>query len=165
MCLFKNICVWRKVCVLNLCLGMLSCGSAPVDTGDIRLNFSVSSSVRSSPYLDDALLGTVYGGIFHVQDVSVLGPVEGAVSLASVELEGVDLRDVEASSSFWSGTLDPGSYVFLGFFDVDGNGEESSETNPDNGDPVTLANTNAFEIDKGGSSELQVEFNLLYNFD
>ena len=165
MCLFKNICLWRKVFVLSLCLGILSCGSAPVETGDVRLNFSVSSSVRSSPYLDDDLLGTVYGGIFHVQDVSVLGPVEGAVSLATVELEGVDLRDAEASVSFWSGTLDPGSYVFLGFFDVDGNGDESSETNPDNGDPVTLANTNAFEIDKGGSSELQVEFNLLYNFD
>ena len=165
MCLFQNIGIWRKIFSLNLCLGLLSCGAPPVETGDVRLNFSVSSSVRSSPYLDDDLLGTVYGGIFHVQDVSVLGPVEGAVSLASVELEGVDLREAEASVVFWSGTLDPGSYVFLGFFDVDGNGEELAETNPDNGDPVTLANTNAFEIDKGGSSELQVEFNLLYNFD
>lgn len=150
------VCTW-------LCLG--ACGQEPEDIGSVRLNFSVSSSVRSSPHLDAELYGSVYGGIFYVQDVSVLGPVEGAESLASVELADVDLREAEASVASWSGTLAPGNYVFLGFYDVDGNGLATEETNPDNGDPVTLANTNAFEIHQGIDSEVNVEFNLLYNFD
>ena len=152
---------------LLICASLLlgACGEEADPNGTIRLNFSVSSAVRSSSQLDSELYGSVYGGIFHVQDVSVLGPVEGAESLASVELADVDLREVEESVASWSGTLAPGNYVFLGFYDVDGNSAAMEETNPDNGDPVTLANTNSFEIHQGVDSELNVEFNLLYNFD
>ena len=158
--------VYRKILLgVIFSLTFWSCGGETVATGDIRLNFSVSTSVRSSSHLQDELYGTVYGGVFSVQDVSVLGPVEGAESLASIELADVDLRNVESSIEFWSTALAPGNYVFLGFFDVDGNGDLETETNPDNGDPVTLANSNAFEIDLGGAEELTVEFNLLYNFD
>ena len=77
-------------------------------------------------------------------------------------VENVDLSGGAASEQSWeSDLLDPGMYNFLGFFDVDENADPADEA-PDNGDPVTLAVTNTFEIEAGETTEYEAQFNLVF---
>ena len=126
----------------------------------VSLRFSVPMGVRSSANLEDELVGTVYGSIFLSEDVSVSGPIDGAESVASVEVVDVDLREQEQSEATWmSDPLLPGMYTFLGFYDVDANGDDVRE--PDDGDPVTLPSINAFTLVEGQDHELVVSFDLV----
>lgn len=130
-------------------------------TGTVILRFSVSKGVRKSPNLEDPLVGTIYGSLWHKADIALTGPRDGAEDLQSVEVTGVDLTEAEVSAASWqSAPLDPGDYMFLGFFDVDGNGAE--EHDPDSGDPVTLP-INGFTIEAGKTLEFTVPFELVYN--
>lgn len=139
-----------------------ACGPAKMPAGTAEFRFSVSSSVKSSPSLKDPLLGTVYGDLFLQEDVSVTGPRKDAVAFGAAEIQGVDLRMAESSTAtFITPSLAPGKYVFLGFFDVDGNGATSKE--PDQGDPVTLALTNTFDIVDGQQTRRSILFELVFN--
>jgi hypothetical protein len=134
--------------------------SAPAE-GTVTLDFAASAGVRESSVLVDALKGVIYGSLYYAEEVTVTGPVEGATDLDSVELT-VDITSTEPSTDTWtSSTLEPRDYLFLGFFDVDGNGAESKD--PDAGDPVTLATTNKFTIVEGQATEYTVYFELVYN--
>lgn len=155
----------RSLRLMSLGLFVLvsACGpvSVPVPGGTVQFRFSVASMVKTSPNLKDPLKGTIYGNLFLQEDVGFDGPRQGASELGDVQVN-VDLRSVETSEeTFTSEKLSPGQYVFLGFFDVDGNGGESKD--PDPGDPVTLPSTNKFEIIDGVQSKRAVLFEILYN--
>jgi hypothetical protein len=126
----------------------------------VELRFTASPSVKSSAALRDPLRGVVYGSIFLQEDVAVDGPREGAQHFAAVELQ-VDLTTTTTSAEAFVTTLPPGSYVFIGFLDVDGNGSEQKR--PDAGDPVTLALTNKFELTDGAERRKAVVFELVLN--
>lgn len=139
--------------------GTTTTETAPA-TGTALFTFSVSNGVRESPALVDPLKGPVYGAVFKQEDVTIAGPIEGAEELASVQVADVDLVDVDVSAASWqSEEIEAGAYVFLGFFDLDGNGEGE----PDEGDPVTLPSVNEFEIVAGEETELTVRFDLVFN--
>ncbi len=130
--------------------------------GTAEFRFSVSAGVKSSPNLKDPLMGTVYGNLFLQEDVAVDGPRKDAKEFGAVEVTSVDLRMADSSSvAFVTPKLAPGKYVFLGFFDVDGNGATSHD--PDAGDPVTLALTNKFEITDGQQTKRSILFELVFN--
>ncbi|MDP3498720.1 MAG: hypothetical protein Q8S33_00235 [Myxococcales bacterium] len=75
---------------------------------------------------------------------------------------GFTRRSTSRSTAvFITPSLAPGKYVFLGFFDVDGNGTTSKE--PDQGDPVTLALTNTFDIVDGQQTRRSILFELVFN--
>ncbi len=146
---------------------LAGCGSGDDDDddvvadGDATMTFGVTNGVRANPTLQDALIGAIYGDLFLVEDVTLTGPVDGAVAFGSVALLGVDLEAGTESAPWTTPALAPGSYVFLGFFDLDGNGAEVHE--PDPGDPVTLPVSNQFEILAGQTVELAAVFDLVLN--
>jgi len=129
--------------------------------GRAMMTFSVTNGVRQSPNLNDPLTGTVYGQIFQKEDVTLTGPIDGAVEYGSVEVAGIDLVTAQTSGTFTSTDIPPHMYTFLGFFDVDGNG--SADRSPDAGDPVTLPVTNQFEITADQTATVTIEFDLVYN--
>lgn len=138
-----------------------SMGTAGSGSGTVVLTFGVSNGVRMGPTLVDPLVGTVYGDLFHTEDVTLTGPVEGAVSAASVELAGVDLTTDEVSAVSWTSEPIPaGSYTFLGMYDLDGN-FATTDQGPDPGDPVTLT-SQAFEIMADQETAFTVVFELVY---
>jgi hypothetical protein len=130
--------------------------------GSATLSFMAKSSVQKAKALVDPLEGTVYGSIFLTEDVNVAGPIAGAEAFGAVEVAGLDLQgEGKVDGAFETPKLLPGSYTFLGFFDVDGNGAESHD--PDPGDPVTLAITNHFVIEAGKTTAYTVVFDLVLN--
>lgn len=152
----------KTLLLSTLVLTCAACGPAKMPAGTAEFRFSVSSSVKSSPSLKDPLLGTVYGDLFLQEDVSVTGPRKDAVAFGAAEIANVDLRMVESSAAtFVTPSLAPGKYVFLGFFDVDGNGATTKE--PEQGDPVTLALTNTFDIVDGQQTRRSILFELVFN--
>ena len=134
--------------------------TAQPTTSTVTIKFSASADVRDSPTLKDPLQGNVYGAIYKSEDVSMMGPIDGAESLIGVDVMGVDLVGLTFSKATWTGELAPGEYSFLGFFDVDGNGAETKD--PDSGDPVTLALTNKFTVTEGEPADVTVIFELVY---
>ncbi|MCH9684650.1 MAG: hypothetical protein K0V04_24660 [Deltaproteobacteria bacterium] len=132
-------------------------------TGAAALRFQASSSVRQSMNLEDELTGSVYGALFFAADVGVTGPRDDAPSLASVETTAVDLTaDGAVSEVEWTGEgLEPGEYVFLGYFDVDGSSVDLEDKDPDAGDPVTLPTVNKFTVESGGTAEVVIRFDLV----
>ena len=140
---------------------LAACGGSEVSDGDATLRFGVTNGVRANPTLEDPLVGDIHGNLFLVEDVTLTGPVDDAVEFGSVEMLAVDLEAADQSEPWTTPALAPGSYVFLGFFDVDGNGSETFE--PDPGDPVTLPVTNQFEILAGETIEVGAVFDLVLN--
>ena len=141
--------------------GGSSGGSGGAATGTVVLTFGVSNGVRMGPTLVDPLVGKVYGDLFLTSDVTITGPAEGAVSVASIELDGVDLTTADVSTVSWtSDPLPVESYTFLGMFDLDGN-FEMTDHNPDAGDPVTLPNQK-FDVVMDQQTAFTVMFELVY---
>jgi hypothetical protein len=130
-------------------------------TGTATLTFGVTNGVRQNPTLSDPLIGAVYGNVFLAEDVTLTGPTDDAMEFGEVELLAVDLEANTESAPWTTPELAPGTYVFLGFFDVDANGDVTRE--PDPGDPVTLPVSNQFEIVVDQDAELAAVFDLVYN--
>ena len=155
----------RAAAVVALAAALAGCAGSEdggEEAGTATLTFAPSNGVRENPTLSDPLVGDIYGNVFLVADVTLTGPVEGAMQFGDVEMLSVDLSAAGAVSPPWSTPdLAPGAYVFLGFFDVDGNGADTRE--PDDGDPVTLPVTNEFTIVAGETTELDAVFDLVLN--
>ena len=160
----------KLMAVLGVLLALTGCGSddpepqEPVlPPGSLKLNFSVTNGVRANPTLTDPLRGAAYGNCYLSKDVSLMGPREGAVEGASIELVDVDLTTADVSANFATTgpTVMPAEYVFLGMLDVDGNGAQVRR--PDIGDPVTLPTTNKFTVVSGQETETTIVFDLVYN--
>jgi hypothetical protein len=137
-----------------------STGEPQPTTGNAKLTFSVTDTVRASMSLMDTLDGVIYGSVFLAEDVNLAGPIDGAEQFGSVEVSGIDLEADMTSGNWDSPDLEPQTYVFLGFFDVDGNGAET--TDPDEGDPVTLPTSNEFTVVTGETTEATVAFDLVF---
>lgn len=113
-------------------------GSAPADRGIFRVKFDASSTVRESTNLDGELRGNVWGDVFRAEDVTITGPREGAVAVASFAFMDVDIRDPMNLMEYEIPTeLPAGEYQLLGFMDIDAN-STMMDPGPDTYDPVTL---------------------------
>lgn len=156
-----------RACLLLAALALTACGPAEKapTTGNATLYFALSANAKSSPNLVSPVLGTFYGDLYLVEDVSVTGPRADAMAFGAVEVADIDLRTKMptqvAEQTALTVDLAPGKYVALGFLDVNGNG--AATHNPDSGDPVTLALTNQFEIVVGQTTKRTVLFELIYN--
>jgi hypothetical protein len=132
------------------------------ETGTFTLDFSVANGVRANPNLMDELVGPVYGEVYLSTDVTLLGPAEGAVPVANVAVEDIDLTAAESKAGAWtSDPLPPGNYIFLGAFDIDDNAAEF-DGGPDTGDPVTLP-TQKFDVVAGEDTPFTIVFDLVYS--
>jgi hypothetical protein len=135
-------------------------GGSDGEDGTAVLSFGVSATVRSSPALVDPLVGTIYGKLFLAADVSATGPADGAPTFGDITMVGADLQTATTTTSWTSPPLAPDTYVFLGFYDLDGNGAESQR--PDSGDPVTLPSA-GFAVGAGEQVTITPQFDLVFN--
>lgn len=128
-----------------------------------NLAFGVTNGVRNSGNLHDPLMGPVYGQLFKSSEVTLTGPIDGAMEYGSIEVASVDLTTAQSAGMFVTDVLPPNDYTFLGFFDVDNNG--MTDRSPDAGDPVTIPTTNTFTItgQETAPVELTVMFDFIYN--
>lgn len=148
--------------ILLACTGEKDSSAVLPQTGTLSLNFSMSNGVRENTNLHDPLKGAIYGSVFRAEDITVTGPLDGTESVADVEVYDVDLTVDTVSSATWkSADLEPRDYSFLGFFDVDANGDASRE--PEAGDPVTLPSINVFAVVANQETPFTVSFDLVYN--
>jgi hypothetical protein len=144
-----------------------ACGGGGGMTGDdvgggdgmAEVTFAVTATVRSSPALVDALIGTTYVGIFHAEDVTTLGPNEGAEAAEYLTLD-IDLEAATVTPAVMSMPLIAGDYELIGFFDLDGNG--ASLQYPDAGDPVMLPGE-VFSVADGQTVTVSADFDLVFN--
>jgi len=137
-------------------------GGATAMTGMVSMTFALSKGAKASPALVDPLKGTVYGSLYKQEDVTAAGPIDGAMEVASVEVADVDLTTLDVSAEMWMNHEVPvGSFTFLGFYDLDGNGSATFE--PDAGDPVTLPSANKFDVTAGQETALTATFDLVLN--
>ncbi|MEM9071428.1 MAG: hypothetical protein AAGE52_23175 [Myxococcota bacterium] len=133
-------------------------GSTEALRGRFRVRFDASPTVRESDVLSDPLRGNVWGSVFRAEDVTLAGPKEGAVAVASFAFEDVDATVPGEGMEFLiEEELPVGEYQLLGFMDIDGNGAETQD--PDEGDPVTLP-IGGFELECA-EQPIVVEFALL----
>jgi hypothetical protein len=173
----------KKLFSIAIALGLVACGGGSPDPGDddppgddateadaaissaqkVNMTFSVTNGVRQSPNLVDPLMGAVYGQLFKSSEVTLTGPIDGAMEYGSVEVTGVDLITATTAGMFTSLELPANDYTFLGFFDVDGNG--ATDRSPDAGDPVTIPITNTFTItsDQTAPIDETITFDFVYN--
>jgi hypothetical protein len=148
-------------------LGLSACASEPPPVeeeakGTIALAFGFAESIRADAKAADATRGTIYGDLYPSEDVSVVGPSDEAVAVASIA-QAVDLSSTDVSGTLWtSPELKPGRYTFLGFFDVNDK-STAAKRRPQTGDPVTLPFTNKFGVESGKPLSGTVYFDLLYN--
>jgi hypothetical protein len=153
----------RYLIIVASAVALSACGSspAPAPMGSVKMKFQVGNSAKMDSALKSPLMGNVYGNVFLQEDVSVTGPRNDAMGFADVTVNGVDLRTKDLSDQEYSVSLAPGTYVFLGFYDVNGDGATSKS--PDTGDPVTLPTTNDFTVTDRVTTDRVIEFDLVYN--
>ncbi len=112
-------------------------GSTTAVRGRFKIKFDASSTVRMSRSLDGPLRGNIWISVFHAADVTIVGPNEGAVAVADLQFQNVDLTDRANLMEYVTDLdLSAGQYQILGFIDIDGNA--GTEGEPDVNDPVTL---------------------------
>ncbi len=114
-------------------------GSKLAFQGNFSIQFNASSTVRNSKKLDGPLKGNVYGSIYRAEDVTIMGPNEGAVAVAALRFTDVDVTDLSGSPIRYhvDEVLPAGNYQILGFMDVDGN-TDTNAPDPDVNDPVMI---------------------------
>lgn len=132
------------------------------EPGHLQLRFGLADSIRDEARMAKSVRGTAYGDLYASEDVSVVGPIEGAVELANIRLT-IDVSVDDVSEGKWSSMpIKPGKYTFLGFFDVNDKSKPENRR-PVTGDPVTLPFTNKFDVKPGQETVGTVRFDLLYN--
>jgi hypothetical protein len=91
-------------------------------------------AVRSNPALEGELRGPVSGAVYRAEDVTLMGPNDGAEAMGSFAFEEIDLTEGPSGPHVLDFELPAGEYQFLGFMDTDGNADETG--GPDLNDPV-----------------------------
>jgi hypothetical protein len=157
----------RRSAGLSLAFLLFACAKeAPPeemeDPGRLQLRFGLAESIRDEARMAKSVRGTAYGDLYPSEEVSVVGPIEGAMKVASIRI-AIDVSTNDVSDGQWlSMQLKPGKYTFLGFFDVNDK-STPDKRRPVSGDPVTLPFTNKFEVKPGQETPGTVRFDLLYN--
>ena len=122
--------------------------------GTLGLRFAIDDDVAES--MDLPPTGMFLGEVYNAEDVTGLGPNDGAVPLTDFTAE-LDLA-VDGTPSdvvYTTPVFEMAEVTVLGTLDVDGSGGASG------GDPITLPHQTSFDVLEG-SSEVIVELNMLY---
>jgi len=114
-------------------------GSVDALSGQFLIHFDASSTLRSSPNVPMPLAGPVWGSIYHAVDVTITGPVAGAVPVANIHFDRMDISAGPSTMEYTVDAVLPGGqqYQILGFMDTDGNADPM-DPGPDVGDPVMI---------------------------
>ena len=136
-------------------------GGVPLTgVGQLALTFAIDSDYAAA--MDEPPSGTFYGSFWRGDEVSGVGPDDGAVDLGGVQVDDLTLP-LDGSGTtvvFTSADLPTGEVVLLGFLDSDGN-TDPANPGPDAKDPVTLPSDNDFDVVDGAVTEVRVFFGLL----
>ncbi len=158
----------RRSLGLGLAFLLLACSKeAPPEEmmeqpGTLKLRFGLAESIRDEARMAKSVRGTAYGDLFASEDVSVVGPIDGAMEVANIRM-AIDVSMNDVSDGQWTSTpLKAGKYTFLGFFDVDDK-STPDKRRPVSGNPVTLPFTNKFDVKPGMETMGTVRFDLLFN--
>jgi hypothetical protein len=126
--------------------------------GTLAVSFSIDADWQAA--MEEPALGTFHGGIFLTDEVTALGPEEGAEPLELVTVL-VDLTGGSPTPVLYTtGALSEGWVDVLGFLDSDGNVVPGTDE-PDAKDPVTLPADNEFQVVADAETPAQVHFGLL----
>ena len=128
-------------------------------TGTLAISFRIDADWADA--MDEPAIGPFRASIYLTDEVSGIGPDEGAEALADIFVDEVDLTGEDLSTGVLhvTGALPATWVTVLGFLDSDGNSVEPH--GPDDGDPVTLPNSNAFEVLPGAETSAEVLFDFL----
>lgn|GEM_PF-1764315 len=128
-------------------------------TGTLAVSFRIDEDWAAA--MDEPAVGPFRATIYWSDQVTGIGPDDDAEELADIFVAEVDLTGPDLTSPvlFTTGELTAGWVTILGFLDSDGNSVEPH--GPDDGDPVTLPNDNAFEVIAGAESPAEVLFDFL----
>jgi len=130
---------------------------AAIDTavgeGTLALSFAIHPDWHDA--MDEPAVGTFYGSFWRGDEVTGVGPDDGAEDLGGIVVEGIDLTSGEPTDVlFVSEALPAIEVVVLGFLDSDENADPN-DPDPDDKDPVTLPSDNDFDL--VADTELQAE--------
>ena len=127
--------------------------------GTLSIAFEIDEDWRDN--MDEPAIGEFRGSIYLADDVSGIGPKEGAKKLADVAVAKVDLtKSLQTKALVTIDSLPADWVTILGFLDSDANAEKKSPR-PDDGDPVTLPGENEFEVIEDEVTEVRVFFGFL----
>jgi hypothetical protein len=128
-------------------------------TGQLALTFAIDTDYRD--LMQEPASGSFWGSFYDADDVTGVGPNDGAEALGSIYIEQIDLTGAQPTGVlFTSEALTAKKVVVLGFMDSDGNADVD-DPDPDEKDPVTVPGDNRFTIVDGEVTEVQVFFGLL----
>jgi len=129
-------------------------------TGVLAIRFTIDEDWKAA--MQEPAVGRFWGELYNSDDVTGIGPNEGAVAYESIYIASVDLTaDLGPTEVlFTSGPLPIGYATVLGFMDSDGNATDEA-ANPDSKDPVTLPNENEFEVLEDVTTEVDVFLGFL----
>lgn len=134
--------------------------TGPVGEGQVAITFSMDPDYID--VMDEPPVGRFWGTIWNSDDVTDLGPNDGAVGLEDINLESLDLTggDTPTAVLFTSGELPAIRISVLGFLDSDAN-SDADAPDPDEKDPVTLPNDNRFNVVADETTTINVFFGFL----
>ncbi len=112
-------------------------GSVSAPAGTLVIDARLDAQLVEYVNLTPPVAGAVRASIYHAEDVSITGPSADAVALDTFAIEGVALGTEAPEGRHVSPTLPAGTYMVLGFFDVDGDAD-LADPQPIQGEPVTL---------------------------
>jgi len=124
-------------------------------SGSIAIRFAIDGDLAES--MDVSPTGMFLGEIYDAEDVSAIGPADGAIPLEALSISmNLEVDGSPSGILYTSGVLDPEQVTVLGTLDVDESGGASG------GDPVTLPGVNTFTVYSDLTEEVVVEFTLGY---
>ena len=143
--------------------------SVDVDTGVLvdgsgkgTLSFQFAMDTDYMAAMDEPAEGNFYGSLYLAEEVTGIGPVEGAIALSSLDVENIVLPTDGSSTDIMItiSDLPVTEVVVLGFLDSDGNADLSNP-NPDAKDPVTLPSDNDFDVVEDQDTTVRIYFAFL----
>jgi hypothetical protein len=123
----------------------------------LRLSFEIDPDYRD--VMDEPAVGNFWGDVYNADEVSSVGPDDGAVALAALYVANLDLTGDATDVLLETEEITAVSVVILGFLDSDANANPDSP-GPDQRDPVTLPGQNRTDL-VAGSTDVTVFFGLL----
>jgi len=155
--------------MLTLLLALACTGSVETDTdtgdedvagtGTLALSFRIDDDYRD--VMQEPALGPFWGSVYLADEVTGIGPDDGALPLAHIHVAEIDLTGEPVSAALFVTDPLPNDWVtILGFMDSDSNAVPGDE-DPDSKDPVTLPNENEFLVVKDAETPAEVFFGFL----
>ena len=139
--------------------GQAAAETTPAE-GALALTFAMDTDYMD--LMQEEPTGSFHGAFWRGDEVSSIGPEDGAESLGSIFVEGIVLPADGSPTTilFTQEGLPAEEVVVLGFLDSDGNADPE-DPSPDAKDPVTLPSDNDFDVIGGETTEARVFFGFL----